>query len=59
MIKDIIKRGKNRAGHQLCKCLHCNHTISETLLTLLYHKHLPEDEIIRICKLLVEKNWNR
>ena len=57
--KEIIRRGKNRAGHQLYKCLHCNHTFSETLLTPLYHKHLPEPEIIRICKLLVEKNGIR
>ncbi len=41
------------------KCLHCNHTYSETLLTPLYHKHMSENEIIRICKLLVEKNGIR
>ena len=57
--KDLIKRGKNRAGHQLYKCLHCNHTFSETILTPLYHKHMPESEIIRICRLLVEKNGIR
>ena len=57
--KDIIKRRRNRAGHQLYKCLHCNHTYSETLLTPLYHKHISENEIIRICKLLVEKNGIR
>ena len=57
--KEIIRRGKNNAGHQLYQCLHCNHTFSETLLTPLYHKHLPESEIIRICKLLVEKNGIR
>ena len=28
-------------------------------MTPLYHKHLPESEIIRICKLLVEKNGIR
>ncbi len=43
----------------MCKCLHCNHTYSETLLTPLYHKHMSENEIIRICKLLVEKNGIR
>ena len=57
--KDIIKRGKNRSGHQLYKCLHCNRTFSETILTPLYHKHMPESEIIRICRLLVEKNGIR
>ncbi len=57
--KDIIKRGKNRAGHQLYKCLHCGHTFAETIFTPLYHKHLSEPEIISICKLLVEKNGIR
>lgn len=57
--KDIIKRGKNRARHQLYKCFHCGRTFSETILTPLYRKHLSEEEIIRISKLLVEKNGIR
>lgn len=57
--KDIIRRGVNRPGHQLYRCLHCNHTFVETILTPLYRKHLPEKEIIGICKLLVEKNGIR
>ena len=57
--KDIIKYGKNRACHQLYKCLHCNHFFTETILTPLYHKHLSEEEIVRISKLLVEKNGIR
>jgi transposase-like protein len=57
--KNIIKRGKNRADHQLYKCLHCNHSFSETILTPLYRKHLSEKEIIQISKLLVEKNGIR
>ena len=57
--KNNIKRGKNRAGHHLYKCLHCNTTFSETKSTPLFHKHLSEEEIIRICKLLVERNGIR
>ncbi len=57
--KNIIKYGKNRAGHQLYKCLHCDYIFTETILTPLYRKHLSETEIIRISKLLVEKNGNR
>ena len=57
--KNIIKRGKNRAGHQLYKCLHCNTTFSETKSTPLFHKHLSEEEITKICKLLVERNGIR
>ena len=57
--KDLTKYGKNRAGHQLYKCFHCNHFFTETILTPLYRKHLSETEIIRISKLLVEKNGIR
>ncbi len=53
--KDIVKRGKNRAGHQQFYCNHCNSWFVETANTPLYHKHLRLDEIILICKLLVEK----
>lgn len=57
--KDIIKRGKNHAEHQIYKCLRCGRTFSETKSTPLYHKHLSELEITRICKLLVERNGIR
>ena len=46
--KDIIRRGKNRACHQLYKCLHWGHKFADTILTLLYHKHMSEAEIRRI-----------
>jgi transposase-like protein len=57
--KNLIKYGKNRAGHQLYKCLHCNHFFTETKLTPIYRKQLSEKEIIRISKPLVEKNGIR
>ena len=57
--KHIIKRGKNNAEHQIYKCLRYNKTFTETKLTPLYHKHLSEQEITRICKLLVERNGIR
>jgi len=57
--KDIVKRGKNRAGHQQYYCNHCHTWFVETANTPLYRKQLPESEIIRICKLLVEKNGIR
>ena len=57
--KDIIKKGRNRAGHQQYYCFHCGKYFVETANTLLYHKHLPEKEITRICRLLVEKNGIR
>jgi len=54
-----VKRGKNRAGHQQYYCNHCHKWFVETANTPLYHKHLSEEEIINICKLLVEKNGIR
>ncbi|MDY6958936.1 MAG: hypothetical protein SVK08_07235 [Halobacteriota archaeon] len=57
--KDIVKRGKNRAGHQQYCCNHCHSWFVETSNTPLYRKQLSEDEIIVICKHLVEKNGIR
>jgi transposase-like protein len=57
--KDILKRGKNRAGHQQYYCNHCRKWFVETANTPLYHKHLSKSEIINICKHLVEKNGIR
>jgi transposase-like protein len=57
--KDIVKRGKNRAGHQQYFCNHCQKWFVETINTPLYHKHLSKSEIIVICKHLVEKNGIR
>lgn len=57
--KDILKRGKNRSGHQQYFCNHCNTWFVETANTPLYRKHLSEGEIINICRHLVEKNGIR
>jgi transposase-like protein len=57
--KDILKRGKNRAGHRQYYCNHCRHWFVETSNTPLYHKHLSKRKIIQICKHLVEKNGIR
>ena len=57
--KDIIKRGKNRAGHQQYFCNHCNSWFVETANTPLYHKRLPLKDMKVIIWLLVEKNGIR
>jgi len=57
--KDIIKRGRNKAGHQRYYCNNCKKWFLETTNTPLFHKHLPKSEIIQICKHLVEKNGIR
>ncbi|MDY6864823.1 MAG: hypothetical protein SVY15_02450 [Halobacteriota archaeon] len=57
--KDIIKKGKNRAGHQRYFCFRCNTYFVETSDTPRYRKQLSESEIINICKHLAEKNGIR
>lgn len=57
--KDIIKSGTYRTGHQRYYCKHCRTYFMETKGTPLYRKRLSEDEIITICKHLVEKNGIR
>jgi len=57
--KDILRRGKNTAGHQQYYCNNCKKWFVETSNTPLYHKHMSEEEIIVICKHLVEKNGIR
>ena len=57
--KDILKRGRNGAGHQQYYCNHCKKWFVETANTPLYHKHMSRDEVINICKHLVEKNGIR
>lgn len=57
--KDIIKSGKYHTGHQRYFCKHCKTYFMETKGTPLYRKRLSEDEIINICKHLVEKNGIR
>ena len=57
--KDILKRGRNRAGNQQYFCNHCHTWFVETKNTPLYHRHLSRDQVVLICKLLVEKNGVR
>jgi len=57
--KDILKRGKNNAGHQRYYCNHCHKWFLEISNTPLYHKHLSKKEIIQICRHLVKKNGIR
>ena len=57
--KDIIKRGKYRTGHQRYYCKHCSTFFMETKGSPLYRKHLSKEQIITICKHLVEKNGIR
>lgn len=52
--KDIIKKGKNTAGHQKYYCFHCGKYSVETKGTPLYKRKLKERKIKAICKSFVE-----
>ncbi|VVB90286.1 Uncharacterised protein [uncultured archaeon] len=55
----IIKKGFNEKGNQMYKCKTCGVRFPETKDTVFYNRHLTDDQIILICKLLVEKNGIR
>jgi transposase-like protein len=55
----IIKKGFNVKGNQMFKCKTCSVRFPETKGTVFYNRHLNEEQIIMICKLLVEKNGVR
>lgn len=57
--KNIIKKGKNSAGHRQYFCFHCGKYFVETKGTPLYQKKLSERKIKQICKELVEKKGVR
>jgi len=52
----IIKKGFNARGNQMFKCKTCGVRFPDTKGTVFYNRHLTEEQIILICKLLVEKN---
>jgi len=56
---NIVKYGHDEYGKQRFKCTTCNSVYIETKNTIFYKRKLPEEKIILICKLLVEKNGIR
>ncbi len=58
-IGHIIKKGFNAKGNQMFKCKICGVRFPETKGTVFYNRHLKEEQIIMVCKLLVEKNGVR
>ena len=55
----IIKKGFNKKRNQMYKCKTCGVRFPESKGTVFYNRHLTEEQIILICKLLVEKNGIR
>ncbi len=55
----IIKKGFNEKRNQMYKCKTCGVRFPESKGTVFYNRHLTEEQIILICKLLVEKNGIR
>ena len=56
---NIIRYGHDKNSKQRVKCNTCNSIFVETKNTIFYNRKLSEDQIILICKLLVEKNGVR
>jgi transposase-like protein len=56
---NIVKYGHDRKGKQRFKCTTCGHVYVETKNTIFYNRTLPEEKIILVCKLLVERNGVR
>ena len=51
--RHIIKKGFNAKGNQMFKCKTCGMRFPETKGTVFYNRHLEEEQIIMVCKLLV------
>lgn len=56
---NIVKYGHDKNGRQRFKCTTCSSVYVETKNTIFYNRRLPEEKIILICRLLVEKNGVR
>ena len=56
---NIVKYGHDRNGRQRFRCNTCGSVFVETKNTVFYNRKLSEDQIILMCKLLVEKNGIR
>jgi transposase-like protein len=54
--RQIIRFGLQLNGHQRYRCLSCKRTFVDTIESPFFHKHLKREEIVKICKLLSEKN---
>ncbi len=55
----ITRKGFNNKGNQMYKCKTCGMRFPESKGTVFYKRHLTDEQIILICKLLVEKNGIR
>jgi transposase-like protein len=56
---NIVKYGHDKNSKQRFKCKTCGGVFVETKNTVFYNRKLSEDQIILVCKLLVEKNGVR
>ena len=55
-LRNVIRKGKQRNGTRRYQCTQCGRTFARTINTPFFHKHLSKAEIVRICKMLSEKN---
>ena len=55
----IIKKGFNARGIRMFKCTTCGIRFPQTKGTILYRRHITEEEILVICQLLAYGNGVR
>lgn len=55
----VVKKGFSKAGHQMYLCRHCGRQFSETVNTPMFCRRISREEVIRIGRLLNERNGIR
>ena len=55
-LRNIVRNGKKQNGTQNYKCAECGMQFVRTKGTIFYHKRLKKEEVVNICRHLVETN---
>ena len=55
-LRSIVRNGKKQNGTQNYKCAECGMQFVRTKGTIFYHKRLKKEEVVNICRHLVETN---
>mgnify|MGYP001588887879 FL=1 len=55
-LKNIVRNGKRANGTQYYRCMECGVSFVRTKGTIFYHKRLKKNEVVEICRHIVETN---
>jgi insertion element IS1 protein InsB len=50
----VIRYGHSKTGRQRYRCTRCGHTFTETVGTIFYRRHTPDDEIVLALSQIAE-----